>query len=210
MMKRLLVMAGLACATAGFAAAQAPPPPKPAQGTSQPPATKTPPAQKPAGSQLSAGDRTFVREAAMAGMAEVELGRLATEKASNADVKQFGQRMVDDHGKANDELKAAASQKQITLPTEPGPSHKAAHNRLSELSGAEFDRAYMARMVTDHNQAVQLFTRESKMGRDADLKAWAAKTLPTLQEHQKMARDLNAKVRGSATKTNTAAKKPGS
>lgn len=143
----------------------------------------------------------FAKEAAMGGMAEVDLGQLAASKAESADVKQFGQRMVDDHGKANDELKSWASQKKVTLPAELGAKHKAEHAKLEKLSGAAFDRAYMAAMVADHNKDVAAFMRESKTAKDPDLKAFAGKTLPTLQEHQKMAKDINAKVAGAAKTT---------
>src|SRR6476659_6762106 len=122
-MKRIIVAAGLSCILAASASGsggtgeQDPQTPaKPA--TAKPAGTAKPPsASEPAGS-LTAADRTFVMEAARGGMAEVEMGRLAVNKASNADVKQFGQRMVDDHGKANDELKGLASRKNVTLPTE--------------------------------------------------------------------------------------------
>jgi putative membrane protein len=116
----------------------------------------------------------------------------------NADVKQFAQRMVDDHTKASEELKGWASQKNVTLPTEVAPDHKATHDRLAKLSGAAFDKAYMTAMVADHNKAVAAFTRASKTAKDADLKAWAGKTLPTLQEHQKMAKEIAAKAGGAA------------
>jgi putative membrane protein len=151
------------------------------------------------GKAQAGSDNAFLREAAMGGMAEVELGRLATTKAENADVKQFGQRMVDDHGKANDELKSLASKKNVSLPTELDAAHKAVSDRLSKLSGAAFDRAYMRDMVQDHNKDVAAFTRASRSAHDADVKAWAAKTLPTLQDHQKLARDINAKL-GSGAK----------
>jgi putative membrane protein len=137
-------------------------------------------------------------EAARGGLAEVEMGRMAAEKATQADVKQFGQRMVDDHGKANDELKELASQKQWTLPTDPGPKHKPVHDRLMKLSGDAFDRAYMAAMVADHDKDVAAFERASRTVKDADLKAWAAKALPTLKEHQKLAHDVHGKMRAAA------------
>src|SRR4051812_34394375 len=121
------------------------------------------------------------------GMAEVELGRLAADKASNADVKKFGQRMVDDHTKANDELKMIASSKNITLPTAVDAKHKATADRLSKLSGAAFDAAFMQTMVQDHRKAVASFKRESQTGKDAEIKAFAGKTLPTLEDHLKMA-----------------------
>jgi putative membrane protein len=139
-------------------------------------------------------DQPFAQEAAMGGMAEVELGTLAKEKASNADVKQFADRMVTDHGKANDELKQWAQQKKVTLPTAIDAKHKATRDRLAKLSGAAFDKAYMSDMLKDHQHDVAAFKREAASGKDPDLKAWAAKTLPTLEDHLKMARDTAAKV----------------
>jgi putative membrane protein len=145
-------------------------------------------------------DENFVTKAAMGGMAEVELGRLATQKAASDEVKRFGQRMVDDHGKANDELKTLAQNKQITIPTTLDPHHKAMQDRLSKLSGASFDRAYMQAMLVDHRKDVNEFRMESKSGKDADVKSFAAKTLPTLEDHLKMAQTTNSAVGTSGTK----------
>jgi len=145
-------------------------------------------------------DENFVTKAAMGGMAEVEMGRLATEKAASDEVKKFGQRMVDDHGKANDELKTLAQNKQITVPTSLDPHHKALEDRLSKLSGAAFDRAYMQAMLVDHRKDVNEFRMESKSGKDADVKSWASKTLPTLEDHLKMAQSTNSAVGTSGTK----------
>jgi putative membrane protein len=153
-----------------------------------------------AAAPLMAADDTFVTKAAKGGMAEVELGKLAADKASSDTVKKFGQRMVDDHGKANDELKTLAQSKNITLPSEIGPGEKALRDRLMKLSGPAFDRAYMKAMVDDHVKDVNEFRMESKSGKDADVKAWAAKTLPTLEEHLKMARDTNGTVGTSGKK----------
>jgi putative membrane protein len=185
-----------------FAYAQAYPQPAPktqtkskSKGTPKSPEQKS--AEKKGG---SAGDTAFVREAAMGGMAEVELGRLASEKASSPDVKQFGDRMVTDHGKANDELKQLAQQKNITLPTELGPKDKATRDRLAKLSGAAFDKAYMTDMVADHRKDVAAFQHESTAGKDSDVKSWAGKTLPTLKDHLKMAEDTKAKVAGAPSK----------
>jgi putative membrane protein len=145
-------------------------------------------------------DSHFVMEAAQGGMAEVELGELASQKASSSDVKQFAQRMVSDHGKANDELKTLAQSKNITLPTTPNAEAKATKDRLSKLDGAAFDRAYMQHMLTDHRKDVAAFRTESKSGKDADVKSWAAKTLPTLEEHLKLAQDANKAVGTSGKK----------
>src|SRR5262249_54838049 len=99
-------------------------------------------------------DQHFVMEAAKGGMAEVELGQLAADKASNPKVKEFGQRMATDHGKANDELKSLAAKKNITLPTLPDTKQKATHDKLASHTGAEFDRAYMKDMLADHRKDV--------------------------------------------------------
>jgi putative membrane protein len=201
---------------------------------------------------LSNDDRKFVMEAAHGGMMEVELGKLATQKAMSDDVKQFGQRMVDDHSKANDELMQLASSKGIMINHSMGSNstasgtasqmsdsttqtsgsntmssqrstsqttgsntmsgqgsnassnddkmmkkHQEMVSKLSALSGAEFDRKYMDEMVKDHEKDVAAFERESTKGSDPDLKAWAAKTLPTLREHLQMARDIDMKVKAS-------------
>jgi putative membrane protein len=152
-----------------------------------------PQAQQPTGA-LSRSDRDFVTKAAQDGMAEVALGELALKQASNNEVKQFAQRMVNDHSKANNELKELASKKGIAFPSEASAKHKAAQDRMAKLSGADFDREYMRAMVKDHDNAVALFEKQSRSGSDPELKAWAEKTLPVLREHQKMARDLAGKV----------------
>ncbi len=127
-------------------------------------------------------------------MLEVKLGQLAVEKGSSDEVKQFGQKMVDDHSKANDELTQLAGTKGIALPNELGARHQAMVDRLSGLSGAEFDREYMKMMVDDHKKDVSAFEKEAKGGKDPEVKAWAAQTLPTLKEHQKMAKDVASKA----------------
>jgi putative membrane protein len=134
---------------------------------------------------------------AIAGMAEVELGRLATERAASSDVKAFGQMMVSDHSKANDELKQIASAKGLALPTDLDAAHKSKVAKMEKLSGAEFDRAYMDEMVADHKKDVAEFRKQSTSGKDSDLKAFAAKTLPTLEDHLKMAQSTDAAVKGS-------------
>jgi putative membrane protein len=137
----------------------------------------------PADKGTPAADKAFLTTAAADGLAEVELGRLASDKATRQDVKDFGKMMVDDHSKANDELKALAARKDVTLPAEPKPQHKAEKDRLDKMSGVAFDEAYLKVMLKDHQKAVDLFTKEANGGRDADTKAWAAQTLPKLREH---------------------------
>jgi putative membrane protein len=144
--------------------------------------------------RLISADSTFATKAEQGGLAEVQFGQLAQEKASNQAVKEFGQKMIDDHTKANDELKGIASKKGITLPTSLDSKDQATYDRLSKLSGVEFDKAYMLDMVTDHRTDVSEFRRESERGGDADLKAFAAKTLPTLEEHLKLAEQTDTKA----------------
>jgi putative membrane protein len=148
-----------------------------------------------------APDAAFMMKAATAGMAEVELGRLAADKAGSDDVKKFGQRMVDDHSKANDELKTLAQNKNVTLPTAIDPHAKAVHDKLSTMTGAAFDRTFMQTMVADHKKAVNDFRMASKSAKDADVKGWAAKTLPTLEAHLKMAQSATTAVGTTGDKT---------
>jgi putative membrane protein len=139
-------------------------------------------------------DKEFVSKAGMGGLAEVQMGNLALQKASSADVKAFGQRMVTDHSKANAELAQLATVKGLALPTELGGEHKDAYDHLNSLSGAEFDKAYMKHMVEDHEKDVAEFDKASTSATDADVKAWAGKTLPTLKEHLEQAKTTARKV----------------
>lgn len=139
---------------------------------------------------MSSQDHKFAMDAAMGGMMEVELGRVAAQRGASDAVKQFGQRMVDDHSKANTELMSWASSKGMTLPTTLDEKHQKDVTKLSAMSGAEFDRAYSKMMLKDHEKDVKEFERQSTRGGDPDLRAFATKTLPTLQEHLQMARAL--------------------
>jgi putative membrane protein len=144
---------------------------------------------KPTAAKKTSMDQKFVVKAAQGGMAEVDLGNVAKQNGSNDAVKQFGDRMVTDHSKANDELKSLAQQKNWTLPSEPNASDKSKKDRLSKMTGADFDKAYMRDMVQDHQKDVKEFQKCAASCSDPDLKAWAAKTVPTLQDHLKMAQD---------------------
>jgi putative membrane protein len=144
-------------------------------------------------------DRHFMQEAADGGLAEVELGQLAADKAGNPDVKQFGERMVKDHSQANDKLKQLAARKGVTLPASPSAKNEALKNKLSKLSGDAFDKAYMADMIKDHKKDVAAFQRESSGGQDPDVKEFASQTLPTLQDHLKQAQSVASKTRQSAS-----------
>jgi putative membrane protein len=128
-------------------------------------------------------DAKFAVAAANGGMAEVELGQLAQQKAANAKVKDFGAMMVTDHTKANDEMKALAQSKGITLPTTIDTDEQKVKDDLSAKSGADFDKAYVSNMIDDHKKDIKEFEDASKNCKDADLKGFAVKTLPTLKMH---------------------------
>jgi putative membrane protein len=158
-------------------------------GTSANPGGRAGAADARAGaSTLARADRDFVMEAAMAGMAEVEAGRLAARKASSPAVKQFAQKMVDDHTASNAELMQLAQGKGVMPPGELDRSHRKAMDGLEKRSGDDFDKAYMKMQVADHQKAVSLFEKQAKNGKDAELKQWAQAKLPVLREHLQMAR----------------------
>ncbi len=142
-------------------------------------------------------DKRFVRDAAEGAMSKVELGKLAQEKGSSDAVKEFGKRMVDDHSKAAEELKQVAAKTNISLPSELPRKTKKAKEKLSKLSGSEFDKAYAKMMLKDHKADVKDFENESKRGNIAEVKEFAAKNLPTLQEHLKLAEQMDASVKGN-------------
>jgi putative membrane protein len=150
-------------------------------------------ADKKDNGKLSSNDRQFVMQAATDGMAEVQLGKIAQQKGSSAAVKQFGQRMVDDHGKAGSELESIASKLGATPPKTLDQKHQEMVKKFEKLSGDQFDREYAQEMTKAHEQAVSLFEKQSKSGDADELKQFAAKHLPTLREHLKMARGLTDK-----------------
>jgi len=143
----------------------------------------------------TAGSGDFWSEAAVGGMAEVELGKLASQKAKNADVKKFAQMMVTDHSKANDELKSVAQKKNISLPTALDSSHKSDLDELQSESADNFDKEYVDMMVEDHEKDVAFFQRQADTGTDPDAKAFAAKTLPVLKKHLDAIKAIQAKMK---------------
>lgn len=134
----------------------------------------------------------FAVKAADAGMKEIALGKIAQEKGVNPQVKAFGEQMVADHSKAADELKTIAAAKNITLPDSVGVDYKKDIDDISKKTGKDFDKAYIDAMVKDHNDAVDLFEKASNDVGDPELKAFAAKTLPTLQAHQTHVKTLDS------------------
>lgn len=146
-------------------------------------------------SSLDTTDKQFVMKAAQGGMGEIMLGQMASSKGTSPDVKNFGNRMVSDHGKANDELKQLAQNKGMALPADVDKETKQFADRLSKTSGKDFDKEYINNMVDDHEKDVNEFEKASKNAKDPDLRAWATKTLPTLQDHLKMAREVKSKLK---------------
>jgi putative membrane protein len=136
----------------------------------------------------------FVMKAASSGMHEVELGKLGVGNAAHPDVKKFAERMVTDHSKALDGLRVAAKTANIPLPEKMTPEHQKEIDRFRTLKGADFDKAYMSHMVKDHEMGEALYSKAAKDLRDPGLKGFAEKTLPTVQEHLKHARQLNEKL----------------
>ncbi|HEX6729738.1 MAG TPA: DUF4142 domain-containing protein [Pyrinomonadaceae bacterium] len=139
-------------------------------------------------------DRAFAMEVAQNGIAEIALARLAAKNAQGADVKRFAQRVITDHTKVGNELKPIAAAKGITLPADMTDAQKATVSRLTALKGAEFDREFMTLMAENHDKSVTTFKEVARDGTDADIKAFAVKTLATLEEHQKMAHDIHGKL----------------
>jgi putative membrane protein len=145
----------------------------------------------------TASDKEFAKEAAQGGVAEVELGKLAQEKGSSEGVKQFGARMVQDHSKADQTLREAASAAKIALPTEMAAKDRKLEQKLSKLSGPSFDREYVKLMVSDHKSDVRAFKRESQSGNLPQIREFAANALPTLEEHLSSAEQLAGETKMS-------------
>jgi putative membrane protein len=144
-----------------------------------------------AGSESGAADDpdTFVKKAALGGMTEVELARLALSKSSDANIKAFASQMIQDHERANEELLSLARRNQIKAPVALDATHKAMVEKLGFKSGTDFDRSYARQMVQDHHETIALFEGASRSA-NADISSFARKTLPTLKRHDAMARAL--------------------
>jgi len=138
--------------------------------------------------------RNFMNEAAMGGMAEVELGKLAQEKATNPRVKSFGEMMVQDHSAANNDLKSIAQQKNSPLPADMG-KHKDHYDDLSKKKGSDFDKAYIKMMVSDHNDDIDAFEKASQNATDPDVKAFATQKLPILRKHLDSAKAIQKSLK---------------
>jgi putative membrane protein len=138
-------------------------------------------------------DKKFAKDAAMGGLYEVELGKVAAQKGASDGVKQFGQKMVDDHSKANDQLKEILTKESIDVPTSLDSKHQSRLDKISKLSGPAFDKAYIKDQVKDHEKDVDSFKLEAQNGHDPNIKQFASSTLPTLQQHLDTVKDLNKK-----------------
>jgi putative membrane protein len=141
----------------------------------------------------STSPEDFVKEAAQGGMAEVEMGKLAVKNSQDPDVKKFGQMMIDDHSKANAELQSIAEKKNIPVPTDIG-SNRSSVEKIESLKGPAFDKAYVDLMVSDHKEDIKAFEDQAENGKDPDIKAFAAKTLPTLKKHLSAIQDIQDKM----------------
>jgi putative membrane protein len=140
----------------------------------------------------SGSDKLFIRQAAIGGRAEVELGKLAQQKGNSEAVRNFGERMVSDHSKAHDQLMRLDKDAEPSIPKEPDPEHKRIRDKLNKTSGKDFDVAYMASQIQDHQKTVNLLLWEISFGQRADLTKYAADTLPTVMEHLEIAKQQHA------------------
>jgi putative membrane protein len=159
---------------------------------------------------LAPADRDFINKAAQGGMMEVAAGKLAGQRALDPGVKTFGERMVSDHTAANDMLKTLAASKQVPLADTVSPEEQAALGKLEGLNGTEFDKVYSQMMVKDHVTDISDFEKEAKKGSDADLKAYAEQTLPTLRHHLMLANRLSAAAKKSPSQMSGPAAEPSS
>ena len=134
---------------------------------------------------LDSKDKDFMMDAAKGGTMEVEMGKMAEQKGTSAEVKKVGKTMVTDHSKANDQLMALAKKKGVALDTS---------RKMEKMDDSKFDHEYLEQIVKDHDKDIAAFEKEAKDGKDADVKAWAGKTLPTLKKHLQMVKDAQGKV----------------
>jgi len=173
---------------------------QPTRGTTQQDGTTTQPTQgttQQDGTKLSNLDRQFFIQAAQGGMAEVQLGQLALKRAASNSVRQYAQQMINDHTRANKELMQLAAQKKVTLPKTVNQQQQAVMKKLSQLSGRNFDQAYMNEAgIRAHTEQAALYQRQAKQGQDPDVRAFATRTLPIVQKHLQMAQAMTGKPTG--------------
>jgi putative membrane protein len=155
------------------------------------------------GTQISSSDQQFVQEAASGGMKEVELSEFVAGKTKNAEVKQLAERIAQDHTTANSELKTAAQQDSGEMPAAMDEKAIQEVNQFKNMSGERLDRAYVEHMIEDHKKDITKFQQQANSGAAPQVKAFAQKTLPTLQEHLRMAQQVQDKLGRGQSKTGT-------
>lgn len=158
-------------------------------------------AGKSSAQNLSSADRKFMTKAAEDGLAEVQMGQLAEQKGATPEVKNFGRELVTDHSKANSQLQQVAGSLGVTLPTQPTAHQKAAYDKLSKMSGAKFDSAFVNGQIKDHHRDIAAFQNEANHGSNPEVKNFAAQTIPVLQKHLETARKIAAGHTGAVTPT---------
>lgn len=143
---------------------------------------------------LNAMDRTFMKMAAQGNIAEIKISELALKKSQNEAVRKVADEIIREHSAAQKQLKQVAAQKGVSLPSDTDPMHKAMYSKLAKLSGAAFDRQYIAGQIKDHDKTIQLFQRQLKGGRDASVNDFAARTLPAITKHAEHIRQVAPSV----------------
>jgi putative membrane protein len=196
-MSRILKFAFIAALAAGGALAQPASQPAPGNPATTPAGTPLTAPGSPAPDQLNGSDRLFSDALAAGGMAEVEGGKLASRVTGNATVRQFGERMIRDHSKANKQLTDLTTAARVPLPGGPDTEHRTVQQQLEQLHGDAFDMAYARGQVQDHARAVQLLEYEIGSGQNPRLKAFASETLPAVLEHLAMAQRLYSELTGA-------------
>jgi len=189
---RIALAAGCAAALAAFAPATL------AQQSTQQDKQQRQAGQSKDDSKLAKQDRQAMHKLAEANMAEVAAGKVAQDKATNEQVKEFAKHMVEDHGKALEEMKQMADGKSVKLPDEPSKKHQSAMKKLEGLSGAEFDRQYMAQMVKDHQETLKEARKAAKDAKDPQVKAAAQKMAKDVEQHLDKAKSLHASLGGAS------------
>jgi putative membrane protein len=192
----LTALISMACETQTERQTTTEAPPSPTVGMSPSPTGAASPAMSPAGSPvaLTSSEKEFMTNAARGSMLEVQMGRLAADKATSPEVKQFGERMVTDHGQLGQKLQQLASNLNLTPEQQLSPEQQNAVSRLQNLSGKAFDREYMKAMVADHVKDISEFQRIANQASNADIRQFASEALPMLQEHLKLAREIVGKL----------------
>jgi putative membrane protein len=147
-------------------------------------------AENESATKPTAAEKAFIHKAANGGMTEVELGQIAEKNGTRDDVKSFGERMVKDHGKANDDLKSVASKLNVNVPDKVNAKHQATIDKFSKMSGDSFDAAYAKEMVRDHKEDIAEFEKAQGEVKNEDLKKFITDTIPVMKEHLQMAEKM--------------------